>query len=256
MARPSKRRVAGPLIAAMAAVATAGGCHRGPRPDWDRAAFALEIARDEYPELSETGDFRDVPKLGMVLDDALAGLGAAGPRTRALTDGLYDLRDRLFRHEPPRVVRNASARMLATLAASGAPLRRPTARPDLARGAATYGLACVPCHGPPSGPPPPAAANLVPPPTRPTESVLTPYELFNRITYGGAGTAMPSYAETLSTDRRWDVAFYLFAERWFPCAPAKPLPSLSAAELAHLTDEDLWRRYGWGSAACLRRSSH
>ena len=253
MARWSIRRLAGLVVIALAALS---GCHRAPRPDWDRAAFALELARDEYPELAETGDFRTLPALVAVLDGARGGLSAPDARTRGLAGGLDDLRARVLRHDPPRVVRNAATRVLAALAGSGAKLRRPSARPDLARGEATYALACAPCHGPPRGPPPPGAAHLVPPPTSPTESVLTPYELFNRVTYGGAGTAMPSFAETLSADRRWDLAFYLFAERWPTCATSKPLPSLPATELAHLSDEDLWRRYGWGSAPCLRRRFH
>jgi high-affinity iron transporter len=251
MACPSNHRGAA-LVAA--AIAVACGCSRGPAPDWDRAAFALEIARDEYPEMVENGDLRDLPKLLAVLDEARAGLDRPDERTHRLADGLGDLRAGLLRHDAPRVVAKASTRLLGGLADTRAPLRRPTARPDLARGAATYALACAPCHGPPSGPPPPGAAHMVPPPTRPTESVLTPYELFNRITYGGAGTAMPSFAETLPADRRWDIAFYLFADRWPPCRPDKPLPSLSAIELAHLSDYDLWRRYGWGAAPCLRRS--
>jgi mono/diheme cytochrome c family protein len=240
----------------VAAITAVCGCRRAPRPDWDRAAFALELVRDEYPELVENGDFRGVPALLAVLDGARAGLGAPDDRTRALADGLTGLRAGLLRHDAPRVVAKASARLLGTLAERRAPLHWPTARPDLARGAATYVLACVPCHGSPRGPPPPTAAQMVPPPTRPTESVLTPYELFNRVTYGGAGTAMPSFSESLPEDRRWDVAFYLFADRWPACLPGKPLPSLSAVELAGLSDEDLWRRYGWGSAPCLRRNFH
>jgi high-affinity iron transporter len=73
------------------------------------------------------------------------------------------------------------------------------------------------------------------------------------VTYGGLGTAMPSFSETLSEDLRWDIAFYLFADRWPPCTAGRPLPQLPATELAHLSDYDLWRRFGWGTAPCLRR---
>jgi hypothetical protein len=82
----------------------------------------------------------------------------------------------------------------------------------------------------------------------------TPYELFNRITYGGAGTPMPSFADTLSPQSRWEIAFYLFAERWPPCTNAGHYTALSAADLASFSDHDIWRMNGWGAAACLRRT--
>ena len=64
---------------------------------------------------------------------------------------------------------------------------------------------------------------------------------------------MPSFAEALPERTRWDIAFYLFAERWPPCA-RQPLPTLNASDLAYLSDFDLWQKYGWGSAPCLRRN--
>ena len=147
------------------------------------------------------------------------------------------------------------ARLLADLAKAGHLTRRPRILPDLRRGAATYAVACAPCHGPPNGPLPPAAAHMLPKPTKPNATLQTPYEIFNRITYGGAGTPMPSFAEALPESARWDIAFYLFADLWPPCTPRElpTLPALPAADLAYLSDRDLWEKYGWGSAACLRR---
>ena len=144
------------------------------------------------------------------------------------------------------------ARLLADLAKAGRLTRRPPILPDLRRGAATYAVACAPCHGPPNGPLPPAAAHMLPKPTKPNATLQTPYEIFNRITYGGAGTPMPSFAEALPESARWDIAFYLFADLWPPCTP-RDLPALRAADLAYLSDRDLWEKFGWGSAACLRR---
>jgi mono/diheme cytochrome c family protein len=95
---------------------------------------------------------------------------------------------------------------------------------------------------------------MVPPPPKPNGTLQTPYEIFNRITYGGAGTPMPSFAEALPEGARWDIAFYLFADLWPPCPPTKPLPILPAAELAYLSDRQLWEKYGWGAAPCLRRN--
>jgi len=221
--------------------------------DWDRAAFALQLVRAEYREQTETGDFSRVPALIAVVDDARSEIGERDPRARWLQEVLGRIRDALLAHAPSRTVARMSTEAAAQLAGQGIPLSTPSARPDLGRGAALYQVACFPCHGPPRGPPPPAAAHLVPQPPRPTESALTPYELFNRVTYGGAATPMPSFAATLSPAERWGVAFFLFADRWPPCASSRWQP-LPAAALAHMSDSDIWRADGWGAAACLRRN--
>jgi high-affinity iron transporter len=236
------------------------GCRGGKpgladrRPDWDRVAFALQLVRDEYGEQMEVGDVSGIGALAAVLDGAVAALGPLTEDTRPVAGALGELRAHLQRHEPPRTVAKTCTRLLAELGKAGRLTRRPPRTPDLGRGAASYAVACAPCHGPPNGPLPPAAAHMIPQPPKPNGTLQTPYEIFNRITYGGAGTPMPSFAESLPEGARWDIAFYLFADLWPPCAPTKPLPTLRAAELAYLSDRDLWEKYGWGAAPCLRRN--
>jgi len=224
-----------------------------PAAGWDRAAFALQLVRTEYREQTETGDFSGVPPLVAMVDGTRTAVAGPDERARWLDQALVRVRDALLAHAPSRTVARMCTETTAQLAGHGIRLATPRARPDLARGASLYQLACAPCHGPPRGPPPPAAAHLVPRPPRPTESAQTPYELFNRTTFGGAGTPMPSFAETLSEADRWDIAFYLFADRWPPRGDAL-WPPLPAATLAHLSDADIWRADGWGAAACLRRN--
>jgi hypothetical protein len=64
---------------------------------------------------------------------------------------------------------------------------------------------------------------------------------------------MPSFAETLPAADRWDIAFYLFADRW-PACTSSPSPLLTPAQAAHTSDQDIWKAYGYGPAACLRRT--
>ena len=243
--------------AALALVAFVA-CHRAPQAQrrgdaaWDRVAFALQLVRQEYPELVEAGEFSRVPALVRVLDGAGAALQRTpGERARSVFRDLAELRADVLRHAPPRTVAAKCRRFVVGLIGAGAVAPRPPAVPDLQRGAATYQTGCAPCHGPPRGPPPAAVAQMIPQPPSATLGMSTPYELFNRITYGGADTPMPAFGDSLPADVRWDIAFWLFAARWPPCAGQ--YPPLRSAELALLTDRDLWDRAGWGAAACQRR---
>ena len=66
---------------------------------------------------------------------------------------------------------------------------------------------------------------------------------------------MPSFAETLPESARSDIAFYLFADLWPACTPARPLPILPASELAYLSDRDLWEKHGRGAAPASAATS-
>jgi mono/diheme cytochrome c family protein len=132
--------------------------------------------------------------------------------------------------------------------------RTPRTKPDLANGKRVFAEACAACHGPDgTGPPRAVAQRFDPPPPDILHPDFnwSPYEMFNRITYGGIETAMPSFEEGLTVPERWDVVFWLFAERWPPCT--KPLPPLRADQLALLGDFELGNQFGYGAASCLRR---
>jgi len=89
----------------------------------------------------------------------------------------------------------------------------PTKTPDLARGASLYQAQCAACHGVTGHGDGPAGLQLSPHPidftntTRADQrSALSLYEV---ITQGVAGTPMTSYAQTLSSDDRWSLAYYV-----------------------------------------------
>ncbi len=89
----------------------------------------------------------------------------------------------------------------------------PTAAPDVARGAALYGQQCAACHGRTGDGHGPAAAHLDPPPIAFTDAARadrrSPLSLYQVITQGVEGTAMASYADSLSDAERWDLAYYV-----------------------------------------------
>src|SRR5579862_1802710 len=104
-----RHRAAATLVAAAIAACSR---HHAPGPDWDRAAFALALVRDEYGEQIEGGDFSGVPALAAVLDGGRAALGPLSAETRPVDAELARLRAGLLAHEPPRVISRGATRLL------------------------------------------------------------------------------------------------------------------------------------------------
>jgi len=108
------------------------------------------------------------------------------------------------------VARQAHALADALLAAYPIPTA-PLVAPDLARGARVYASTCAQCHGADGHGDGPAGVLLQPRPVDFTDrtraaqrSVLS---LYQAVTHGVPGTAMPGFPQ-LSTADRWAVAFY------------------------------------------------
>jgi len=110
------------------------------------------------------------------------------------------------------VATQAHALADALLAAYPVPTA-PTRAPDLARGAAQYQQTCAACHGASGRGDGAAAATLDPPPIDFTDRARadqrSPLSLFEAISQGVKGTAMTGYADTLSLDERWSLAYYV-----------------------------------------------
>lgn len=121
---------------------------------------------------------------------------------------------------------------LATAPAGGLSLE--TAR-------ALYAQACAQCHGATGDGETALAATLDPRPASFKDAerltVLSPYRVFNTLTFGVPGTGMASY-EALSPAERWSLAFYVFrlAHRE---NRAEPSTAVAIDELARLSDGEL-----------------
>jgi high-affinity iron transporter len=98
--------------------------------------------------------------------------------------------------------------------------------PDLARGEELFRENCVSCHGERGAGDGPAADTLNPKPRNFADSTrlkaYAPHQLFQAISLGVEGTAMPSFAAAFTTDEIWELAFYLLTLRcdFQPYAPA------------------------------------
>ena len=89
----------------------------------------------------------------------------------------------------------------------------PTERPSLPRAEALFAQSCATCHGAKGDADTERARQLEPQPVSfqdpARRAVLSPYRVFNTLTFGIPGTAMASF-DTLSPEDRWSLAFYVF----------------------------------------------
>ncbi|HZM15599.1 MAG TPA: cytochrome c [Candidatus Krumholzibacteria bacterium] len=92
----------------------------------------------------------------------------------------------------------------------------PEEPPSVSQGGEFYTESCAVCHAGDGRGRTDLALHLDPPPADLLEArfdeTLTPARVFNAITFGIPGTAMPSY-EVLDESERWDLAFFVLALR-------------------------------------------
>lgn len=221
-------------------------------PPWGRVVAALQLVAEEYTEALELEDPEAMQRRRAQLAALLEETAPLVPDP-ALRERLQALRARA---DGTDYQLSTDCRALIAAIVERTRLERtPRSKPDLARGRRLYSQSCAACHGGDgTGRSSPIAATMDPPPPNIVHPQVnwSPYEMFNRVSWGGAETAMPAFDPGLSARDRWDIVFYLFAVRWPPCA-AKPPATLAADELALLGDFELGNRFGYGAAACLRR---
>jgi copper transport protein len=102
----------------------------------------------------------------------------------------------------------------AAVADEGGPVNPiPVSPASLAQGQATYEAQCVPCHGPTGKGDGPLALTLNPRPADLTQhtapGVHSDGKLYDWISHGIPGSAMPAFQTILSDDERWNVINYI-----------------------------------------------
>jgi high-affinity iron transporter len=159
----------------------------------------------------------------------------------ALLDRIEALRRAVKAREDPGVVtrlgRAAREEIISRLALVTTPRRRPS----LARAESLYAQSCAACHGGDGLGETEVAASLDPRPASFTKVerrlALSPYRVYNALSLGVAGTAMPAF-EALSPAERWDLAFYVLRLSHAGERASGPV-SMTLADLAVHSDEDV-----------------
>ena len=96
-------------------------------------------------------------------------------------------------------------------------LTYPKNHPSFKVGSDLYERNCAQCHGILGAGNGPVAPNFNPPPTNFTNGStvggLSPFKVYNTMSFGIEGTAMPSFTQ-LSDDDKWNIAFYVLSLRF------------------------------------------
>ena len=117
----------------------------------------------------------------------------------------------------------------------------PSERPSLARAQALYAESCAACHGPKGDADTERAQTLDPKPSRFRDperlALLSPYRIYNALTFGVPGTGMSAF-DTLSPADRWSLAFFVFRLGHEGNAEGGPA-AMTLADMASRTDADI-----------------
>jgi high-affinity iron transporter len=118
----------------------------------------------------------------------------------------------------------------------------PRERPSLEVAQDLFAKSCAECHGPQGEADTPRARALDPQPARFRDparlATLSPYRVYNALTFGVPGTAMASFAEALTPAERWSLAFFVFRLGHEDRPAEGPVP-MTLADLAFRNDDEL-----------------
>jgi len=144
----------------------------------------------------------------------------------------------------PEVVAAACRQTRAAVVARFGLRTTPFSRPSLPRAEALYAQNCAVCHGPTGEADTERARTLNPRPARFREpgrlAAMSPYRVFNALTFGVPGTAMASF-DSLTPEERWDLGFYVFRLGHTPTRSDGPI-AISLTEMATESDDEILAR--------------
>lgn len=221
-------------------------------PDSDemrRMIFLLQYIGNDYARAVQNGAILDSLEFSEMQNFSRTLLQSYRTKAKdhALTrHGLESLVEYIRVKADRAVIRSLSARLVGQLTQEAGLLLFPLTTPDLESGRQLFRENCVACHGENGAGNGPAADTLNPKPrdlrARAYLDFVTPFHLYQAITLGVAGTAMPEFGEAFSSEQSWSLAFYVMTLRQgFRPQPAKHDLNLSLQQLAVQTNVELQR---------------
>lgn len=168
-------------------------------------------AVDGQGRVLSTGEYAEMQEFAAMAERTLAALPPAAGQAERLA-AARQLKQLVARRAAPAAVAAAAHALARDVLGAYAIETAPPSPPDHARGAALYASQCSACHGVSGAGDGPVAASLDPKPVAFIDHdravQRSPLALYQVISQGLSGTAMPSFA-SLTPQQRWDLAFYV-----------------------------------------------
>lgn len=160
------------------------------------------VRESEYAEMAE---------FAQTAASALSTLPASASRSRLQSDA-EELKSLVASKADAHAVADKAHALASGLLKAYLFALSPSRAPDLKRGASLFASQCSACHGPSGHADGPLAAKLNPHPTnladRSRARQRSVAALYQAISQGVSGTAMPSFKASISDDDRWALAFF------------------------------------------------
>ncbi|MFL5312758.1 MAG: c-type cytochrome [Myxococcales bacterium] len=205
----------GRVLASVAvAAAMASSAHEVHPRDGSRCAALIDLVISGYDDaVSSEGrvlspdELADQRAIAAAVIAELRDLGADD-----LVSTAEDLERRIAAAQAPAQVVYLARKIQDRVSQRFGALLRPSRAPDRERGARLYRQACAACHGIDGRAPRGVAGRFTPPPPSLADPRATgrwsARQIYSAATVGVPQTAMPGFAEALTDDDRWDLAFH------------------------------------------------
>jgi high-affinity iron transporter len=249
-------RPIGPLVLSCLALLFPAGCappgnptHQGQSPaatdgsDAQRLVALVDYIGGDYGgaveggRVKDEGEYAEQLKFASDARSLARGLEADEPLHEALTEVERLVREKADRKTVLEACRTAREAAVARFGLLTTPLERPS----LARAQALYAESCATCHGPSGNADTERARKLDPTPARFRDpqrlGELSPYRIYNALTFGVPGTAMASF-DSLSPADRWNLAFFVFRLGHEGDPVGAPV-AMTLADMATKTDREV-----------------